>query len=229
MRNDYIHVTFVIDKSGSMYSSKDEVISGVQKIINEQKDIKKGKCTVSMYTFNDKVSEDYVGVDVNDLPIFKYYPESMTALNDGCGIAIDNTGKWLASMNEEDRPSKVIIAVFTDGMENASKEYTIEQVRGKIEHQEKVYNWTFIYLGTDITTSKASDELGFKYSTYGSRDKLGNNYNIVSSSVKAYRSMANSNATMDSVDEVFCSTLNEETTKNTAEYEKYLGRKISKD
>lgn len=35
MRNDYIHITFVIDKSGSMYSSKDEVISGVQKIINE--------------------------------------------------------------------------------------------------------------------------------------------------------------------------------------------------
>ena len=132
MRNDYVHITFVIDKSGSMYTSKDEVVSGVQKIINEQKNMKDGKCTVSMYTFNDKVDKDYVGVDVNVLPTFKYHPDSMTALNDGCGVAIDDTGKWLAEMNEEDRPSKVIVAVFTDGMENASKEYTLKQVKDKI-------------------------------------------------------------------------------------------------
>jgi hypothetical protein len=210
-----------------MYSSKDEVISGVQKIINEQKSIKDGKCTVSMYTFNDSVCEDYVGVDVNDLPTFEYHPESLTALNDGCGTAIDKTGEWLAAMNEVDRPSKVIIAVFTDGMENASKEYTLKQIKEKIEHQEKIYSWTFVYLGTDITTSKTADELGFKWKTFSSRAKLSKNYDIVDTALKSYRGLANAGATMDAVNYAFCSTLNEETTNNTLEYEKEIGQKIS--
>ena len=227
MRNDYIHITFVIDKSGSMYSSKDEVISGVQKIINEQKNIKDGKCTVSMYTFNDKVDEDYVGIDVNDLPKFEYNPTSMTALNDGCGVAIDNTGKWLAEMKEEDRPSKVLVAVFTDGMENASKEYTLKQVKDKIEHQEKVYSWKFMYLGTDITTSKAADELGFKFKTYSSRSKFAKNYDMINCAVSNYRSMANTGASLDAATLSFCDTLNEEALKATTEYEAEIGKKIS--
>ena len=227
MRNDYIHITFVIDKSGSMYSSKNEVISGVQKIINEQKNIKDGKCTVSMYTFNDKVDEDYVGIDVNDLPKFEYNPTSMTALNDGCGVAIDNTGKWLAEMKEEDRPSKVLVAVFTDGMENASKEYTLKQVKDKIEHQEKVYSWTFMYLGTDITTSKAADELGFKFKTYSSRSKFAKNYDMINCAVSNYRSMANTGASLDAATLSLCDTLNEEALKATTEYEAEIGKKIS--
>ena len=68
MRNDYIHLTLVIDKSGSMYSSKDEVVSGVQKIINEQKANKKGKCTVSLNTYNEQGKEEVNVIEINDLP-----------------------------------------------------------------------------------------------------------------------------------------------------------------
>ena len=166
---NYIHITMVIDKSGSMYTSKDDVIGGVKKIIDEQKANKDGKCTVSMYTFNDKVNEVFVGKNVNEIEDFKYSPDGMTAMNDGLGVAIDNTGKWLAAMKEEERPGKVMIAVFTDGLENSSKEYTLKQVQDKIKEQTEVYSWEFIYLGTDITTSKAADDLGFKYKTYSSR------------------------------------------------------------
>ena len=229
MRSDYIHLTLVIDKSGSMYSSKDEVISGVQKIIDEQKANKDGKCTVSLYTFNDEVKEEFVGVDVNDLPKFSYHPDSMTALNDGCGVAIDNTGKWLAAMNEEDRPSKVMVAVFTDGLENASKEYTLEQVKEKIKLQEDVYSWTFIYMGVDITTTKMADDLGFKFKTYSSRKKFANNYDIINTVTSCYRSMAATGASLADTTLAFAETLNEEATKNTTAYEKELGRKLSND
>lgn len=227
----WINLVFCIDESGSMYSSSNEVVSGFKKMIDEQRAIKDGKVTVSLYRFNDKVTENFLGKDINEIEDFEYNPSSVTKMNDGIGTAIDNVGKWLyeKDKNGEEMPGKTIFVLFTDGMENSSREYTLKQIQDKIKEQTEKYSWEFVYMGTDITTSKASDELGFKYSTYGSRDKLGNNYNIVSSSVKAYRCMANSNATMDSVDEVFCSTLNEETTKNTAEYEKYLGRKISKD
>ena len=229
MRNDYIHLTLIIDKSGSMYSSKDEVVSGVQKIINEQKENKDGKCTVSLYTFNDKVEEEFVGVDVNDLPTFKYHPDSMTALNDGCGIGIYNTGKWLAAMKEEDRPSKVLVAVFTDGLENSSKEYTLKQVKDMIEHQEKVYNWTFLYLGTDITTTKMADDLGFKMKTYSSRKKMANNYDIVNTISSCYRKLASTGADAATLAMSWCDTLTEATTKNTKDFEQEIGKKITNE
>lgn len=227
MRNDYIHITMVIDKSGSMYQSRQDVVGGVQKIIDEQKSNKNGKCTISLYTFNDKVNEVFVGKDVNNVEDFKYSPDGMTAMNDGLGVAIDNTGKWLAAMNEEDRPGKVMVAVFTDGMENASKEYTLKQVKDKIEHQENVYNWTFMYLGTDITTTKMAEDLGFKFKTYSSRKKMANNYDIINCATTAYRSMAKTSASLADTSALFCATLDEAATKNTADFENEIGKKIT--
>ena len=55
MKENYINVVFIIDESGSMYSSKEDVIGGFKKVIDEQKQIKEGKCTVSLYTFEDDV------------------------------------------------------------------------------------------------------------------------------------------------------------------------------
>ena len=227
MRNDYIHITMVIDKSGSMYQSRQDVVGGVQKIIDEQKSNKNGKCTISLYTFNDKVNEVFVGKDVNDVEDFKYSPDGMTAMNDGLGVAIDNTGKWLAAMNEEDRPGKVMVAVFTDGMENYSREYTLKQVQDKIKEQTEKYSWEFVYLGTDITTTKAADDLGFKFKTYSSRKKLGNNYDIINTVTSCYRSMAATGAAMDSLNETFSLAMDAETAKNTADFEKEIGKKLT--
>ena len=227
MRNDYIHISLVVDKSGSMYSSKEDVIGGVKKIIDEQKANKEGKCTISLYTFNEKVNEVFVGKDVNEIEEFKYNPDGMTSMNDGLGIAIDNTGKWLAAMNEEDRPGKVLVAVFTDGLENASKEYTLKQVKEKIRLQETVYSWTFMYLGTDITTTKMAEDLGFKFKTYSSRKNLYKNYDIINCATTAYRSMAATGASLADTSLAFAATLNEEATKNTTEFENEIGQKIS--
>lgn len=229
MNLNYIHITMVIDKSGSMYTSKQDVIGGVQKIIDEQKANKDGKCTISLYTFNDKVNEVFVGKDVNDVEEFKYSPDGMTAMNDGLGVAIDNTGKWLAAMKEEDRPGKVMIAVFTDGLENSSREYTLKQVQDKIKEQTDVYSWEFLYLGTDITTSKAADDLGFKYKTYSSRKKMANNYDIVNTVSTCYRKLASAGADAATLAMSWCDTLTEATTKNTKDFEKEIGKKISNE
>jgi len=227
MRKDYVHITLVCDESGSMFSSRDEVTSGVKKIIDEQKANKEGKVTISLYKFNDEVKEEFVGKDVNDEIDFVYDPNSMTAMNDGIGIAIDKTGKWLADMNEDDRPSKVMVFVFTDGLENCSKEYKLEQVKEMIKHQEEKYNWSFVYMGTDITTAKAADSLGFSTKTFSSRKNLFKNYDIVNTALNCYRKcVASVDTSITSASETLASLLNEETSKNTTEYEAEIGQKI---
>ena len=136
MKENFIHVCFVIDESGSMCGSQSDVIGGFKRVIDEQKAIKDGTCSVSLFKFEDEVTEVYRGKDVNDVEYLDehtYKPGGCTAMNDGIGTAIDRIGKWLDGMKEEDKPEKNLIVIMTDGMENASKEYTGKQVRDMIK------------------------------------------------------------------------------------------------
>ena len=229
LNSKWINLVFIIDKSGSMYPSTEDVIGGFNRIVEEQKAIKDGKVTVSLYTFNEKVTEEYLGVDINDIKKFEYAAGGSTAMNDGIGTGIYKVGQWLHKMDEngEEMPGKTLVVVMTDGMENSSREYTLKQVQDMIKEQTDKYSWEFMYQGTDITTSKTADELGFKFKTYGSRRKLSNNYDMINCAVSNYRGLANAGATMDEATLSFCSTLNEEALKATTEYEKEIGKKIT--
>jgi hypothetical protein len=125
-------------------------------------------------------------------------------------------------------PGLTLFVCITDGLENSSKEYTLKQVQDKIKEQTEKYSWQFIYEGCDITTTKAADDLGFKFKTYSSRKKLANNYDIINTVTSCYRSMAATGADMDKLNETFSLAMDAETTKNTADFEKEIGRKISK-
>ena len=80
---------------------------------------------MSLFKFNNDVNEVYLGKDVNEINEIDYTAHGCTAMNDGIGTAIDKVGKWLSDMKEEDRPSKNLIIIMTDGQENASKEYSL--------------------------------------------------------------------------------------------------------
>lgn len=200
-KDNYINITFVIDKSGSMYQSTNDVIGGFKSTIEEQKNIKDGKCTVSLFTFDSEVKEVYLGKDVNEINDFEYNAGGLTAMNDGIGIAIDKVGKWLSDMNEEDRPSKNLVVIMTDGAENNSKEYSFDRVKEMIKHQEEKYNWTFMYMGTDITSMEDVKKLGIKMSAFSSRKDYASNYTVVNEAATLYRNLkcdaVSAAATMD--------------------------------
>ena len=221
MKDNYIHVCFVIDESGSMYSSTDDVIGGFKKTIDEQKKIKDGKCTVSLYTFADNVTEHYLGKDINEVDDFNYRPHDMTALNDGIGRAITNVGKWLDSMPEDEKPSKNLIVVMTDGGENSSKEYTLAQVKDMIKHQTEKYSWEFVYIGTDITSASDANSYGFTNRAFTSRSMMGNSYDVINNATTVYRCcVANAN-------DALTETLSAATANLTAEYETTANVKVT--
>ena len=200
MKENFIHVTFVIDNSGSMYGSVNDVVGGFNKTIEEQKNLKNGECAISLFTFNGSVTEHYLGKDINEIDVFEYHPSGMTALYDGVGQAIDKVGKWLSNMDEKDRPSKNLIVIMTDGEENSSKEYTSTQLKEMIKHQEDVYNWSFVYMGTDLTNINDAKDLGIRMSSVSSRKNLGNSYSMINNVTSCYRnasSLSEAQATMD--------------------------------
>ena len=180
-KNGFINVVFVIDESGSMSGTESDVIGGFRRVVDEQKEIKDGTCSVSYYKFNSKVTEVYKGKDVNEVGYIddEYKPGGCTALFDAVGTAIDEIGKWLDSMDESKKPEKTVIVVMTDGMENSSVEYSAEKVKDMIKEQEDKYNWTFIYMGSDLKDANDANTMGFTTKLYASKLNYGNNYDVI--------------------------------------------------
>ena len=188
MKANFIHVCFVVDSSGSMATSIDDVKGGFKKIIEEQKANTKGECAVSYFDFNSKVTEVYRGKNVKEINSeLDYIPAGMTALMDGVGIAIDTIGKWLNSMPEDEKPEQNMIVIITDGGENFSKEYSANRVREMIKHQQDKYSWNFVFLGADLNDVKDAIDLGIATRGVTTKSTLGKSYDIINSSISLYR------------------------------------------
>ena len=83
-----------------------------------------------------------------------------TALLDAIGRTIDDLGKRLAALPEEQRPGQVIVAIFTDGLENASQNYTGEKINKMIRHQREVYGWEFLFLAANQDAIATAARMG---------------------------------------------------------------------
>ena len=187
MKSNLLHICFVLDESGSMYNSIDDVTEGFQKLIDEQRKEKNGECIISLYRFSDTVKKDYIGKPVDEVPRLTYSPWGCTAMNDGVGTAIDEIGKWLSDMDESERPSKNMIVIMTDGKENASKEYDFDVVKKKIKHQEEKYSWTFVYMGTNLQDLRDANRLGIKMRSVSDSRNITANYSYIDTYATALR------------------------------------------
>ena len=216
MKSNLLHICFVLDESGSMYNSVDDVIGGFQKLIDEQKGEKNGECIISLYRFSSTVKKDYIGKPVDEVSKLIYSPGGCTAMNDGVGTAIDEIGKWLSDMNESERPSKNMIVIMTDGQENASKEYNFDTVKAKIKHQEEKYSWTFVYMGTNLQDLKDANRLGIKMRSVSGSKNIAVNYSHIDTYAKALRSSTNA-ASVAAADAFLTRQLCEDTTRYQVE------------
>lgn len=61
---------------------------------------------------------------------------------------------------EEERAEKVIFVITTDGLENASREYSRSQIKQMIEHEKEKYGWEFLFLGANMDAVKEACSFG---------------------------------------------------------------------
>ncbi len=151
MNKNYTEIAFVLDRSGSMESCQAAAVEGFNRFLREQQEAK-GLAKLTLVLFDD----EYL-VPAHSLPVAEilplnsdtYVPRNSTALLDAIGRTIDERGGHLASIPEQDRPGQVIVAILTDGLENASQKYTWKQVATLIKRQTEQYRWTFLFLGAN--------------------------------------------------------------------------------
>ena len=166
MKKDLTCIAVVLDRSGSMAPRRNDVVGGFNSFLREQK-AQPGDAIVTLVQFDHEYEIVHDGIPLKEVPELTartYAPRGNTALLDAVGRAINTVGAKLAATKEKDRPGRVICLIVTDGEENASHEFTKEQIKQMILHQREVYNWDFVFLGANVDAFAEASALGVAFS-----------------------------------------------------------------
>ena len=164
MKKNLTEIVFILDRSGSMSGLEKDTVGGFNAMLRKQK-AEEGEAYVSTVLF-DNVSEvlhDRVPIqELAPMTEKDYYVRGCTALLDAVGKAIHHIGNVHKYAREEDRPEKTVFVITTDGMENASREYSYDRIRQMIRRQKEKYGWEFLFLGANIDAAREAARFGIE-------------------------------------------------------------------
>ncbi|MBQ6293956.1 MAG: VWA domain-containing protein [Lachnospiraceae bacterium] len=195
MKKNLTELVMILDRSGSMGGLESDTIGGCNSMMTKQREAE-GEVLVSTVLFDDRIEVLYDRVPLEKVPQMtdkEYYVRGCTALLDAVGRAIHHIGNVHKYIREEDRPEKTIFVIITDGLENASREYTYDRVKQMVE-QQKEKGWEFLFLGANIDAIKTAGRFGIgadRAANYNS-DRVGTqlNYTVLAETVCEMRASA---------------------------------------
>jgi len=202
MSNEVTELVFILDRSGSMGSMCDEAIGGFNAFLEEQKGLP-GEARLTLALFDHEYNLIHNGRDIKTVePLNKdtYNPRGTTALLDAVGRTLDDVGKRIregshscSACGDTKKPTKVLVAVLTDGLENASKDYNKKKINEMIEHCKKEHDWQFMFLAANQDAFSEGSSLGVLHnmSMNYTMDSAGfkKSFATLNTSSKLYRSV----------------------------------------
>jgi Mg-chelatase subunit ChlD len=157
-------MVFIIDKSGSMAGYESDTLGGFNSMIERQRAVE-GGAYVSTVMFSDDSVVIHDRVDIREIkPLTEedYRVGGCTALLDAIGSAIRHIGNVHKYARPEDVPEHTVFVITTDGMENASCNYSAKQIKDKIKRQSEKYGWEFIFMAANIDALETAGRMGIR-------------------------------------------------------------------
>lgn len=140
-----VHVSIVLDRSGSMASCRTEAVGAVNRYLQELKGDRGGRTRVSLMLFDSHAIDavrDRVPVEAcSYLRPDEFEPRGETPLLDAVGYSAG----LLDCLSDKDE--RRILSIITDGLENSSREFTREKLKGLLERKQREEGWLVLYLG----------------------------------------------------------------------------------
>jgi uncharacterized protein YegL len=193
MKKDLTELILILDRSGSMSGLESDTVGGYNAMLEKQKK-EPGEAIITTVLFDDRYELLHDRINLRGIaPITdkEYFVRGSTALLDAVGRTINKIGNVQKHTAEEERAEHVMFVITTDGMENASREYSYEKVRQMIEHQKSRYGWEFIFLGANIDAIDTAERFGIckDRATNYNADSEGTllNYEVISETVSCIR------------------------------------------
>lgn len=152
-------VNVVLDRSGSMSDTRAGTISGFNEYLNQLRKDSKIEYSVTLIQFDSPMNNAELTIKYVDKPLAEV-PELTAADYEprGCTPLYDAIGECVRRVETKDR--SVLTVIITDGLENASREFTKESIKALIADKEKNEHWTFAFLGADIDSYAVGGSVG---------------------------------------------------------------------
>lgn len=170
MKKDLVELVYILDRSGSMAGLEKDTIGGFNSMIKRQKETK-GQALVTTVLFDDHyelIHQRKQISNVNDMTTNEYFVRGTTALLDAIGRSITQIIACHKKLKNDEKPEKTVVVITTDGMENASREYSSAKIKQMIEFQKEKYQWEFIFLGANMDALNTAKDFGI------SEDRVAN-------------------------------------------------------
>ena len=161
-RNNLTELVFILDRSGSMSGLESDTIGGFNAMIQKQKK-EAGEAYVSTILFNNVSKVLHDRIELKNIPKMTaedYTVQGCTALIDAIGGAIRHIGNIHKYARPEDVPVHTMFIITTDGQENASRQYSSDEVRRMIERQKEKYGWEFLFIGANTDAVETAAHFG---------------------------------------------------------------------
>jgi uncharacterized protein YegL len=152
------NIFFILDGSGSMANVQNDVVDGVNHFIKEQKK-DDAKTRFWLTVFDTNISKVYDGVDiesVDEITASQTLKGGMTALLDAIGKTLVDAENAKGAKKREN-----LVIIYTDGLENSSKEFGKTQIAELRKKLEGKGNWTFTFMGADQDAFAEAGQYGF--------------------------------------------------------------------
>jgi uncharacterized protein YegL len=193
MKKGLTELVFILDRSGSMSGLESDTIGGYNAMLGKQKK-EPGEAVITTVLFDDKYELLHDRINLRGIqPITdnEYFVRGSTALLDAVGKTINKIGNAQKHTAEDERAEHVMFVITTDGMENASQEFSYEKIRQMIERQKSKYGWEFIFLGANIDAIATAERFGIREdrATNYNADSEGTllNYDVICETVSCMR------------------------------------------
>ncbi len=164
MKKDLVELVFILDRSGSMSGLESDTIGGFNSLLEKQKR-EPGTAIVTTVLFDDKYEllHDRINLcGVKSMSHKEYFVRGSTALLDAMGNTINKTLNAYENTDEPERPEKVMFVITTDGLENASTEYSYDKVKSLISQTKEKHEFEYIFLGANIDAAAEADKFGIR-------------------------------------------------------------------
>ena len=158
-----IYNLIILDKSGSMstiakaaIAGFNETVGGIRSAQERFKETQEHYVSLMIFCNCEKrlVYDKVPVAEVKELTSKEYQPCCCTPLYDAMGISINALYKDIK--DKED--ATAMVTVITDGLENASSEYSGSAIKALVERMKNEEGWNFAYIGTnqDVEVTSAS-------------------------------------------------------------------------
>jgi hypothetical protein len=144
-------IAYILDRSGSMQCMQEPAVAAFNDFIKIQLDVP-GDARLTLVQFDDAYEVPIAATPIREVPQLTaatYTPRGRTALLDAIGRTVIETDRRITALPEAEKPGKVILTIFTDGQENASREYTATHISDLIRLYRDTKGWEFLFLAAN--------------------------------------------------------------------------------